>query len=85
MRCRDCNPDTILSSCFGRLLDLIFRLAWLSTMVTSMSAMTAWFPPTVSAMDTELSLTVELVEYCGKVKNSEKGAELPASPFSFSF
>lgn len=56
-------------------MDLILRFAWLSTMVTSMSAMADLFSHNDSAMATEFSDRVELVEYCGKVKNSEKGVE----------
>lgn len=49
---RFCNPTTILRSCLGFLLENTFRLAWLSTKVTSMSAMEEWFSATTSLTET---------------------------------
>lgn len=52
---RLCSPTTSFTSCFGRRLESTFRLAWLSTTVTSMFAVAArfstspLFPKAVSA------------------------------------
>lgn len=76
-----CKPETMLRRTFGLLLDLILRVAWLSTRLTSISA-NALTPRTM------LSLTEdEPIENWGSLKVSEKGVaddiQLPDREVSF--
>lgn len=77
VRSRLWNPATIFKSCFGCRLESTLRLAWLSTIVTSMSAIAEWFSTTVSFVELRLRLVEQ--EYWGKLKKSAKGEEKPAS------
>lgn len=95
---RACKEATIFKRSLGRFFERIFRLAWLSTIVTSMSA--AAHRLLLLLLLTEESLfsvegfwAVARVEYWGKVKNSangdndgdETGEEKPSSSLSCFF
>lgn len=76
-----CKPETRLKRTFGLLLDLILRVAWLSTRLTSISA-------NALTLTTMLSLTEEEpIENWGSLKVSEKGVaddiQLPDRDISF--
>jgi hypothetical protein len=74
-----CIPATSFWSCFGRRRASTLRLAWPSTMVTSMSATAASLLATLLASAPELqspavaSKLLHEVEYCGNVKKLAKG------------
>lgn len=72
------SPGTSFSSCLGRCGACTLRLAWPSTMLTSMSAI-AGVGVVVSALILRALSTLPPweaaaeVEYCGKVKKPAKG------------
>ena len=81
------SPATIFKSCLGCCFESILRLAWLSTIVTSMSATAHWFCCCCWAIDSfavavagESLHWVARVEYWGKEKNWANGEEEEENP-----
>ena len=71
------SPTTIFISCPGCFFESTFRFAWLSTMVTSMSATAHCF--------CSCAIVLPRVVYWGNVKNSAKGVVVdPFNPTTFS-
>lgn len=70
---RHWSPATNFNSCLGRLFESTFRLAWLSTIVTSMSPNAIGRGLSVASGElVSIQLFFELVEYWGKAKKSAK-------------